>query len=314
MHSFEAQDKSITQFPVSSFEFRVSSIKFNTPVLHIGKTVMNPSDIETIEITLLLDAIFERYGYDFRHYSRASIERRVRQFRGKSGCSTISEMIPKLLHDESFFEAFVREFSITVTDMFRDPFVYQSIRKNIVPILKTHPFVKIWHAGCATGEEAYSLAIVLKEEGVYGRATLFATDFNDAALDAAAKGIYSIDNARKFTTNYQAAGGTSSFSEYYHARYQAMAMDKSLRENITFANHNLVTDNVFGEMHLIMCRNVLIYFEKSLQNRVLNLFNDSLVHGGMLCLGTKESLMFSNVKNCFQTIDEDARIYQKIAF
>jgi len=274
---------------------------------------MNPSDIETIEVTLLLDAIYERYGYDFRHYSRASIERRVRQFHGKSGCSTIAEMIPKLLYDESFFEVFVREFSITVTDMFRDPFVYLSLRKNVVPILKTYPFVKIWHAGCATGEEAYSLAIVLKEEGVYDRATLFATDFNDAALDVAKKGIYALDNAKKFTTNYQAAGGTSSFSEYYHARYQAMAINTSLRENMTFASHNLVTDSVFGEMHLILCRNVLIYFEKALQDRVLTLFSDSLVHGGILCLGTKESLTFSNIGNRFQAIDEDARIYQKKA-
>jgi chemotaxis protein methyltransferase CheR len=274
---------------------------------------MEKTDIENIEITLLLDAMFERYGYDFRHYSRASIERRVRQFQVKSGCSSISEMIPKLLYDESFFEIFVRKFSITVTDMFRDPFVYRSLRKNVVPILKTHPFVKIWHAGCATGEEAYSLSIVLKEEGFYDRTTLFATDFNDAALDDAKKGIYDLENARKFTANYQAAGGTSSFSEYYHARYQAMAIDRSLKENITFANHNLVTDDVFGEMHLIMCRNVLIYFEKPLQDRVLNLFSDSLVHGGILCLGTKESLMVSDVKNRFQTIDENARIYQKKA-
>jgi len=287
--------------------------KIRNPKLGWSK-IQNPkSKIEEIEIGLLLEAIFQRYGYDFRHYSRASIERRVRQFQGKSGCSTISEMIPKLLHDASFFEVFVREFSITVTDMFRDPFVYRSLRKNVVPILKTYPFVKIWHAGCATGEEAYSLAIVLKEEGVYDRATLFATDFNDAALDEAKKGIYALDNAKKFTTNYQAAGGTSSFSEYYHARYQAMAINTSLRENITFANHNLVTDSVFGEMHFIMCRNVLIYFEKALQDRVLNLFSDSLVHGGMLCLGTKESLRFSNVKNRFQTIDEDARIYRKKA-
>lgn len=274
---------------------------------------MKKTDIENMEITLLLEAMFMRFGYDFRHYSRASIERRVRQFQGKSGGSRISEMIPKLFYDESFFEVFVREFSITVTDMFRDPFVYLSIRKNVVPILKTYPFVKIWHAGCATGEEAYSLAIVLKEEGVYDRTTLFATDFNDAALDVAKKGIYALDDARKFTANYQAAGGRSSFSEYYHARYQAMALNKALAENITFANHNLVTDSVFGEMHLIICRNVLIYFDKALQDRVLNLFCDSLVHGGILCLGTKESLKFSTVGNRFQTIDEDARIYRKKA-
>ena len=273
---------------------------------------MKKTDIEAIEVKLLLEAVFDRYGYDFRHYSRASIERRVRQFQGKSGCSTISDMIPKLLHDESFFGIFVREFSITVTDMFRDPFVYQSIRKTVVPLLKTYPFIKIWHAGCATGEEAYSLAIVLKEETLYDRATLFATDFNDAALDEAKKGIYSLANAKKFTENYQAADGTSSFSDYYHARYEAMVMNKALKENITFANHNLVTDTVFGEMHLILCRNVMIYFEKQLQERVLRLFCDSLVHGGILCLGTKESLKFSQVRENFEVIDENARIYRKI--
>ncbi|MBU0992716.1 MAG: protein-glutamate O-methyltransferase CheR [Proteobacteria bacterium] len=272
---------------------------------------MKKTAIENIEITLLLDAIFERYGYDFRHYSRASIERRVRHFLSKSECDSISGMIPKLLHDESFFDIFVRDFSITVTDMFRDPFVYQSIRKNVVPILKTHPFVKVWHAGCATGEEAYSLAIILKEEGIYDKTTLFATDFNDGALDAAKKGIYALENAKKFTANYQAAGGTTSFSEYYHARYEAMALNQSLGKNITFANHNLVTDTIFGEMHLIMCRNVLIYFEKALQNRVLNLFSDSLVNGGILCLGTKESLMFSTISKLFAPMDENARLYQK---
>jgi chemotaxis protein methyltransferase CheR len=222
-------------------------------------------------------------------------------------------MIPRLLYDESFFQVFVREFSITVTDMFRDPHVYLSLRKNVIPLLKTYPFVKIWHAGCATGEEAYSLAIVLKEEGLYDRATLFATDFNDTALDKAKKGIYALDNARKFTANYQAAGGKTSFSEYYNARYEAMAINQSLRKNITFANHNLVTDAVFGEMQLILCRNVLIYFEKELQDRVLHLFSDSLTHGGILCLGTKESLRFSSVGKCFQAVDEDAKIYRKMA-
>ena len=274
---------------------------------------MKRTDIENLEITLLLEAVFVRYGYDFRHYSRASIERRVKQYQDKSGCSSISGMIPKLLYDDSFFKIFIREFSITVTDMFRDPFVYKRIRKTVVPILKTYPFVKIWHAGCATGEEAYSLSILLKEEGVYDKATVFATDFNDAALDIAKKGIYSLDNAKKITADYQATGGLSSFSDYYHADYGAMALNKSLRDNITFANHNLVTDSVFGEMHLILCRNVLIYFEKVLQDRVLNLFKDSLVHNGLLCLGSKESLRFSAVNKQFRVIDENARIYQKIA-
>lgn len=272
---------------------------------------MRSNEIESIAITLLLEAIFERYGYDFRGYARASIERRVRHFLPQSGCDTVPEMIPRVLYDECFFERLVREFSITVTEMFRDPHVYRSIREKVVPLLHTYPFVRIWVAGCATGEEAYSLAILLKEEGLYDRATLFATDFNDAALDKAKEGIYALEHIRQSTANYQQAGGTLSFSEYYHAQYGAVAIHPSLKKNLTFANHNLVTDGVFGEMHVILCRNVLIYFDKTLQNRVLKLFTDSLVHGGYLCLGSKESLRFLDVQDHFKAIDEKGRIYQK---
>ena len=272
---------------------------------------MKETEIESIEMALFLEAIFERYGYDFRCYARASIERRIRQLLQKSGCNTISEMIPKLLHNESFLEQLLQWFSITVTEMFRDPLMYRCIREQVVPLLKTYPFIKIWHAGCATGEEAYSLAILLKEEGLLNKATIFATDFNDFALDKAKYGIYDLDNIKQFTRNYQQAGGTRSFSEYYHAHYESMAINQSLKRNITFANHNLVTDSVFGDMHLILCRNVLIYFDKELKNRVLNLFSDSLVRGGYLCLGSKESLQFSDVQDHFKAIDEKWRIYQK---
>lgn len=272
---------------------------------------MTKRETENIEIDLLLEAVFKRYGYDFRHYARASIDRRVRHFLVKSGCSTISEMIPRLLRDESFFGRMVRDFSITVTEMFRDPHVYASIRSNVVPFLKTFPFIKAWHAGCATGEEAYSLAIVLKEEGLYDRATIFATDFNDVALEKAKQGIYAIEKVKQITQNYRAAGGSGSFSEYYQARYGAAALSGSLGKNIVFANHNLETDSVFGEMHLILCRNVLIYFDRELQDRVFGLFCESLVRGGFLCLGTKETLAFSGVKDRFEPVDEKARIYQK---
>ncbi len=272
---------------------------------------MKSFEIENIEINLLLEAIFQRYGHDFRCYARASIERRVRQFLPESGCETISGMIQKLMRDETFFEKIIKTFSITVTEMFRDPEVYRSIRKNVVPFLKTNPFVRIWIAGCATGEEAYSLAILLQEEGLYDRATIFATDFNDASLDKAREGIYPLGNAKQFTTNYQQAGGHASFSEYYHAKYESMAINKSLKKRITFANHNLVVDGVFGEMQLILCRNVLIYFGKSLQDRVLNLFFESLVPGGILCLGNKESLLFSDVKERFKTIDDKMKLYKK---
>lgn len=272
---------------------------------------MNPSRIEDIEVDLLLEAIFERYGHDFRNYARASINRRVKHFLSVSGCKTVSEMIPRLLYEKAFFENMIRYFSITVTEMFRDPPVYQSIRKQVIPVLKTYPYIRAWNAGCATGEEAYSLAILLKEEGMYERTTLFATDFNDEALEKAKEGIYLLENVKEFTSNYQKAGGLNSFSEYYHAQYGAVAIDPSLKKNITFANHNLAIDSVFSEMHLILCRNVLIYFSKPLQDRVLRLFSESLVPNGFLCLGSKENIVFSEVADHFKPFNEKLRIYQK---
>lgn len=272
---------------------------------------MKKSEIEQIEIALLLEALFQRSGYDFRSYSQASIERRTRQFLSGSGCATISDMIPKVLRDEKLLSGLVQYFSISVTEMFRDPFVYKAIRCDVVPLLRTYPHIKIWHAGCATGEEVYSLAIMLKEEGLYDRATIYATDFNDSSLEKAKTGIYSIEAIKEATRNYQAAGGRSSFSEYYHSKYEAASMDSSLKRNITFANHNLATDSVFAEMHLVFCRNVLIYFNRDLQNRALGLFKESLVHGGFLCLGTKESLDFSDVSGSFEAVDKKAKIYKK---
>lgn len=272
---------------------------------------MDKSKIEEIEIELLLEALYRRYGYDFRSYARASIERRTRLFFSKSGCNTISEMIGKVLRDENIFSSLVQHFSISVTEMFRDPFVYRAIRSEVVPMLRTWPHVKIWLAGCATGEEVYSLAIVLQEEGIYDRSTIYATDFNDSSLERARGGIYGISKLQEATRNYQQAGGKAAFSKYYHARYDAAAMETSLKERVTFANHNLVTDEVFSEMHLVLCRNVVIYFGRELQNRVLQLFTKSLVHGGFLCLGTKEDLLFSEIGDQYETINRKARIYQK---
>lgn len=269
-------------------------------------------DTEKVEIDLLLEAVFKKYGYDFRHYARASIERRIRQFLPKSGCPTILKVIERLLEDEAFFGKLVREFSITVTEMFRDPDVYVSIRENVIPLLKTHPFVKIWHAGCATGEEAYSLAIALKEEGIYDRCTIFVTDFNDEALEKAKLGIYPIDRIKQATRNYNKGGGGNSFSDYYQAQYNSVSMNRDLRENMTFANYNLVTDGVFGEMHFILCRNVLLYFDRELQNRVFELFSGSLIRDGFLCLGTKETINFSTVRDHFVTVDSQAKIYKKL--
>lgn len=273
---------------------------------------MNKKEIEEIEIDLLLEAIERRYGYDFRQYAKASINRRVKHLLDKTGCVRITEMTQRILHEESFFEEILPKFSIPVTEMFRDPGFYVAIRKTIIPFLKTYPFVKIWHAGCATGEEVYSLAITLKEEGLYDRATIFATDFNDFALAKAKEGIYPVDRIKQYTYNHQKAGGKGSFSEYYNAIYESAIMNKSLKKNITFANHNLVTDSVFGEMNLILCRNVLIYFNKDLQDHVFRLFSDSLVCHGFLCLGTKESLRFSSVFKEFKELTKKHKIYQKI--
>lgn len=216
-----------------------------------------------------------------------------------------------MLHDREFFSRLARHLSVPVTEMFRDPFVYRAIRDQVVPLLRTWPHFKIWHSGCATGEEVYSLAILLKEEGIYERATIYATDFNDEALDRARQGVFDVGKMKEGTRNYQRAGGKTSFSEYYHAGYDAAVIDASLREHIVFASHNLASDSVFGEMHLVFCRNVLIYFGRELQNRALRLFTESLVHGGFLCLGTKETLRFTDVKALYEAMDEKARIYRK---
>ena len=272
---------------------------------------MGKSENENIEINLFLDSIYHKYGYDFRHYAKASIKRRIQNFLQKTNYKRISEMIPALLYDKKFFESLVYDFSITVTEMFRDPVFFKSLKENIFPYLKTYPYFKIWHVGCATGEEVYSLAILLKEEGLYDRATIFATDFNEAAIRKAKEGIYPLDNIKKYTTNYLKAGGNNSFSDYYHAQYKSAIFNNGLRKNITFANHNLSTDSSFGEMNLILCRNVLIYFDKTLQSRVLYLLNESLSNQGFLALGSKETLLFSKIENKLKLVKGESKIYQK---
>jgi chemotaxis protein methyltransferase CheR len=274
---------------------------------------MNLDEIETIELELFLEAIFRRYGYDFRHYARASARRRARHILASSGCQNISDLIPLLMHDEAFAQKAIYDFSITVTEMFRDPDFYRVVRQTLTPYLQTYPFIKIWVAGCATGEEVYSLAILLKEEGLYERTTIYATDFNDIALKKAAEGIYPLKDVQQYTANYQKSGGSRSFSDYYLAEYNSAIMDASLKANITFANHNLVSDGVFSEVQVIFCRNVLIYFDRALQNWVLNTLSNSLSRAGFLCLGVKETLEFSGVNDQFKAIDLAGRIYQKRA-
>lgn len=272
---------------------------------------MDKHELENLECDLLLDALLNRYGYDFHNYAKASVKRRIVQFLDNSDQSKISEIIPKILYDERYAKSLIQNFSVSVTEMFRDPQIYKTLREQVIPILKTYPFIKIWHAGCSTGEEVYSLAILLKEEGLYDKCQIYATDFNEQALVKAREGIYKLDGIQKNTNNYNNGGGKNSFSEYYHASYESAIMDRTLKKNLTFANHNLVTDSTFGEMHLILCRNVLIYFDKILQSRVLNLFNESLVRNGFLCLGIKESIQFSSVADNYKEITNKHRIYQK---
>jgi chemotaxis protein methyltransferase CheR len=228
-----------------------------------------------------------------------------------SGLEDISQMQSKVLNDEIFASTLLQDLSITVTEMFRDPSFYVSLRENVIPVLKTYPFIKIWHAGCATGEEAYSMAIVMHEEGLYDRTTIYATDFNQRVLNQAKEGIFSNKMMKKYATNYQLSGGKDSFSSYYTSDHDNVIMNQSLKKNIVWANHNLVTDSVFAEVHLILCRNVLIYFNQNLQNKVQNLFYNSLINGGILCLGSKESLQFTELHDEYTALDKKQRIFKK---
>ncbi len=267
-------------------------------------------DSEQIEIKLLLEAIRLKYGYDFLDYAHAYIKRRIRRRKTFDGFANVSEMIHRVLNDESFWETLLKDLSINVTEMFRDPGFYLALRETVLPVLSRMDFLKIWHAGCSSGEEVYSLAIMLKEEGLYERSQIYATDYNESIIGKARDGIFPLQAMRQYTANYQAAGGKSAFSDYYHAHYASAQIDSSLKKNVLFAEHNLVLDSVFGEMDLIICRNVLIYFNSDLQNRVIKLFRDSLSPGGFLCLGSKESLRFSAYAQSFDPVVLQERIYQ----
>ncbi|TKB48613.1 protein-glutamate O-methyltransferase CheR [Ferrimonas sediminicola] len=266
---------------------------------------------EQLEIDLLLEAIFRKYGYDFRDYAGAHTKRRLDLRRAREGMASFSEMQHKVIREPAFFDQLLLDLSINVTEMFRDPWFYQKVREVVVPHLQTYPFVKVWHAGCSSGQEVYSMGILLEEEGLKERVQIYATDFNERILEKARQGIYPINLVREYTGNYQKAGGTRSFSDYYTADYDSAVLNSRLREKVLFSSHNLVTDSVFGEMNLIFCRNVLIYFNRELQSRVLKLFCDSLCPGGFLCLGSKESLRFSEVADKFEVVSERERIYRK---
>ena len=274
---------------------------------------IEPAELLGIEVGLLLEAMYLRYGYDFRQYARETVDRRVTQFLVDTGLSTVSEATGRMLREPAFFYKLLGYFSVNVTALFRDPFVHAALRKHVLPMLRTWPHVKVWDAGCATGEEVYSLAILLSEEGLYDRATLYATDISAGALDTARAGIYPLETIQQGGRNYLASGAKGSLSDHYHARYDAAAMDPRLRRRITFARHNLAMDTSFGEMQLIVCRNVLIYFNRELQDHVLELFSESLDHGGFLCLGDNETLSFTSVADRFEVVDAEAKIYKKRA-
>lgn len=266
---------------------------------------------ENIEIQLLLQAIYLKYGYDFRNYAKASIKRRIHYRLQQDNLRYVTDILHRVLYDEQFFGKFLLDLSINVTEMFRDPGFYRAVRQTVIPELRHLPFLKIWHAGCSTGEEVYSMSILLREEGLYERSQIYATDMNEVVLKKAKNGIFNLRHLKQYTENYQKAGGLEAFSNYYSAHYEHAVMEQSLKKNILFSDHNLATDGVFGEMNLIMCRNVLIYFDRDLQNRVFKLFHDSLSEGGILCLGSKESIRLSDYAGAFDDLVKDERIYIK---
>ena len=264
-----------------------------------------------IEMRLLMEAIYLKYNYDFRDYLGASQKRRVLHALTQFDCPTISELQSRVLHDPSMFMRLLQYLTIPVSEMFRDPSFFLALRQQVIPRLGTYPFIKIWIAGCSTGEEVYSLAILLKEEGLLERSLIYATDINPQSMDKARQGIFALAAVKGYTANYQKAGGKCAFSDYYTTAYDAVILDKSLRDSITFADHSLATDSVFSETQLVLCRNVLIYFNQKLQDRALGLFYDSLSHRGFLGLGSKESIDFSAHAHRFEALDKPERIFRK---
>ncbi|MDM7853245.1 CheR family methyltransferase [Pseudochrobactrum kiredjianiae] len=277
-----------------------------TPITHMDSA-------EEIEIRLLLEALFLRYHYDFRNYAMSSIKRRLRQARQQLEFASFSAMQDRLLHDPNMLPQLLRYLTVQVSDMFRDPDYFRAIREHVVPHLRTYPSLKVWIAGCSSGEELYSMVILFREEGLEERTLFYATDINQEALQAAEAGVFALDRVPTFTTNHRQSGGKTSLSDYYQAAYGRVSFDKSLRRNVVFSDHSLVTDAVFGEMHLISCRNVLIYFDQDLKDRVLGLFNNSLARRGFLGLGAKESVRFSKHATTFTDFVQAEKIYQKVS-
>lgn len=269
--------------------------------------------VEDIELELLLEGLFQQYGYDFRDYSRASVMRRVVDAMQQEQARTISALQAKVLHDPECMGRLLLALSVSVTSMFRDPDFYMTFRSKVVPVLRTYPFIRIWNAGCSTGEEAYSLAILLREEGLQERSRIYATDVNKVALERAEAGTYPLRAMQQYADNYHEAGGTRSFTDLYTVRAGEGHLDPSLKRNIVFAEHNLVTDAPFNEFNVVLCRNVLIYFNRSLQDRVHNLLYKSLAIFGVLGLGKRETIRFTSHQDCYKELDGPARLYRKVA-
>jgi chemotaxis protein methyltransferase CheR len=269
-------------------------------------------ELERLEIELLLEAVHRRYGFDFREYAPASLKRRLWRRIRAEGLESVSGLQERVLHDPAVMEQLLLDLSINVTAMFRDPTFYAAFREKVVPALRTYPFARIWVAGCSTGEEVYSLAILLEEEGLRERARIYATDINEAVLERARAGVFPLDKMQEYTRNYIRAGGERAFSEYYVAAYDGAQFQRSLADNVVFAQHNLVSDRSFNEFHVIMCRNVMIYFARPLQDRVHELFYESLATFGVLALGHKESIRFSRHEDCYRELDPLEKLYRKV--
>ena len=280
-----------------------------------GPEALSPPerDLEQLELELLLEAVYRRYGLDFRQYAQASLKRRLYRRVHAEGLQTLSQLQARLLHEPPCMERLLLDLSINVTSMFRDPSFYVAFREKVVPMLHTYPFTRIWCAGCSTGEEVYSLAILLLEEGLYEKTRIYATDINEHVLQAAREGVFPLDRMKLYTQNYIRSGGKGDFSEYYVAAYDSVRFARSLMENIVFAQHNLAMDGSFNEFNAIVCRNVMIYFDKTLQDQVHGLFYDSLATFGILALGHKESIGFTRFADRYEEIDSDERIYRKVA-
>jgi chemotaxis protein methyltransferase CheR len=264
-----------------------------------------------IELRLLIDAIYLKYHYDFRGYAAASLKRRLTSAPSRFGCNSLSQLQDKILREPTIFTALLGLLTVPVSEMFRDPTYFRSLREKVIPLLRTYPSLKVWVAGCSTGEEVYSLAILLREEGLLERTLIYATDINPQTLQKAAAGVYAVDRIPGFTENHRKSGGRASLSDYYTAAYGRAVFDKSFRQHIVFSDHSLATDSVFAEVHLVSCRNVLIYFNRELQDRAIGLFRDALCRRGFLGIGMKESLRFSHYVRSFVSLADEDRIFQR---